>query len=404
MLELSPPRATSPLGRQNPEPTNYVTGNRTRRDDRRWMMDDGQNPESGRQKNNSSFIPHPSSLILLLFMFCALFLTACARQDRVFKESRFVMDTLCTITVVSPSEKQAGKAIGAGFDSIEILEQRLSFFSSDSEVTAINNAAGSSPVMVSKETFGLIQKAIEVADITYGAFDPSVAPLTELWDFSGQDPEHPVVPGEREIKLALRSVGYKKIKADPSASEVLLEEKGMKIELGGIAKGYAADMAVEAIKARGIKAALVAVAGDIKGFGSKPGNRPWNVGVQNPRTPDAKKPDRTKDIIASLHLNGEAVSTSGDYQRFFIKDGKRYHHILDPETGYPAAAGVISVSVIAPDGYMADGLSTGIFILGREKGIKLLESMGLDGIIVDADRKVHITKNLRGKINIEEAD
>ena len=179
----------------------------------------------------------------------------------------------------------------------------------------------------------------------------------------------------------------------------------MMLDLGGITKGYAADVAIEAIKSKGVKAALVAIAGDIKGFGLKPGSHPWKVGVQNPRPTDdkSKKEEDDDDIFASLYLENKAISTSGDYQRFFIKDGKRYHHILDPRIGY-SPSDVISVSVIAPEGYMADGLSTGIFILGRERGIKLLESMGLDGIIVDADRKIFLTKNLEGKINIEETN
>ncbi|HDK41553.1 MAG TPA: hypothetical protein ENG93_02710, partial [Nitrospirae bacterium] len=129
MLELSPPRATSPLGRQNPEPTNYVTGNRTRRDDRRWMMDDGQNPESGRQKNNSYFIPHSSFLFLLLFMFYMLFLSGCTKKDSIYRESRILMDTFCTITVISPSREKAREAVEAGFNRIKKIEHLLNYFS-----------------------------------------------------------------------------------------------------------------------------------------------------------------------------------------------------------------------------------------------------------------------------------
>lgn len=317
----------------------------------------------------------------------------------MYKESREAMDTICIITVVSPSEREAREAIEAGFATIKKLEQLLNFFSPESEITAISRASGSSPVKVSKETLAIIKNAVEIADYTNGAFDPTIGPVIKLWGFSRQTPK-PSKPSIDEIKNALRFVDYKKIKINVSASEVFLEKKGMELDLGGIVKGYAADMAIEAIKTKGIKAALVAIAGDIKGFGTKPDLKPWKVGIQSPRPADSKSKIEGEDIFASLYLKDKAISTSGDYQRFFIKQGKRYHHILDPRVGY-SASDVISVSVIAPHGFMADALSTGIFVLGREKGIKLLESMGLDGIIVDANKKIFLTKNLRGKINIE---
>ncbi len=318
----------------------------------------------------------------------------------MYKESRIVMDTFCTITVVSSSEEKAREAIEVGFVRIKKLEQLLNFFSPESEITAINRASGSSPVKVSKETLEIIKKAVEIADYTNGAFDPTIGPVMKLWGFPKQAPKSSTIPSIDEIKNALRFVDYKKIKMNISASEVFLEKKGMELDLGGIAKGYAADMAIEAIKAKGIKAALVAIAGDIKGFGLKPDLQPWKVGIQSPRPADSKSKIGEEDIFVSLYLKDKAISTSGDYQRFFIKQGRRYHHILDPRIGY-STSNVISVSVIAPHGFMADGLSTGIFVLGREKGIKLLESKGLDGIIVDANEKIFLTKDLRGKINIE---
>ncbi len=319
----------------------------------------------------------------------------------MYKESRLVMDTVCTITVVSPSKKQAGEAIEAGFASIEKLEHILDFFSDESEITAINMAAGKGPVRVRRETLDVIQRSVKVAEYTNGAFDPTVGPLMELWGFSGPSSGSVSIPDAEAIRYVTGLVDFKKMSINASASEVSLAEKGMKLDLGGLAKGYAADMAIDAIKAKGIKSALVAIAGDIKGFGLRPDLKPWKVGIQNPRVKSIEVPDGDGNtIIATLDLKEEAISTSGDYQRFFIRDGERYHHILDPETGFPAS-GVISVTVIAPYGYMADGLSTGIFILGREKGIKLLESLGFNGIIVDSNRQIYITENLEGRIEIE---
>ena len=174
----------------------------------------------------------------------------------------------------------------------------------------------------------------------------------------------------------------------------------MELDLGGIAKGFAAAKAVEAIKAKGIKSALVALAGDIRGYGSSTGGNAWKVGIQDPRPENANSEKPWEDIFASVHLKDRAISTAGDYQRFFIKDGKRYHHIIDPATGYPSDSGLISVSVIAPEGYVADGIDTAILILGAVKGMKLLESKGLDGILVTSDKKIILTKNMKGNIEV----
>ena len=349
-----------------------------------------------------------SNLFILL---CVLCLAGCAEKEKMYKESRIVMDTFCTITVVSQSRKEAKEAIEAGFTEVKRLEQLLNFFSVDSEVTALNRASGREPVKVSRDTLDVIKKTVEIANYTDGAFDPTIGPLMRLWGFESQNPK-PSIPLENKIKDALRFVDYKKIKINNVTSQIFLEEKGMEIDLGGIAKGYAADRAIEAIKAKGIKAALVAIAGDIKTFGLKPDLQPWKIGIQNPRPKTEKNEDiipplakggeggLSEDIFASLYIKDKAISTSGDYQRFFIQNGKQYHHILNPGTGYPAA-GVISVSIIAPEGYMADGLSTGIFVLGPDKGIKLLESMGFDGMIVDANKKIFITKNLKREIDLE---
>ena len=189
-------------------------------------------------------------------------------------------------------------------------------------------------------------------------------------------------------------MGYKHIVIDKEASTVFLKTKGIQIDLGGIIKGFAADKAVEILKQQGIKAGIVAIAGDIKTFGIRPDGGLWKVGIQNPRQQTDKD-----EITATIAMTDMAISTSGDYERYFIIDGKRYHHILNPKTGYPADE-CRSVSIIAKDGSITDPFSTGIFILGAEKGIKLLEEMGIDGIIVDKNGKIHTTPNLRGKLEI----
>lgn len=332
-------------------------------------------------------------------MLLALFVSSCTNPDQMYKESRVLMDTYCTITVVSPSKEKAREAIDAGYAEIAKLDKYLNNFSPESEVSAVSREAGANRVPVSWETIDLMQKTMGISAETGGAFDPTIAPVLKLWSFSGR-PASPSLPSGDAVKNALKLVDYRKIKVAAGSSEIFLEEKGMELDLGGIAKGYAADRAVEAIKAKGIKAALVAIAGDIRGYGLSTSGAAWKVGIQDPRpvNTDSEKP--WEDIFASVYLKDRAISTAGDYQRFFIRDGKRYHHIIDPLTGYPSDSGLISVSVIAPEGYIADGIDTAILILGAEKGMKLLESKGLDGVLVTADKKILLTKNLKGKIEI----
>jgi len=316
----------------------------------------------------------------------------------MYKESRILMDTFCSITVVASSKAEAREAIEAGFGEIQKLETLLNYFSPQSELSAINDAAGVAAVKVDAETLEIVNKAMDIAAASGGAFDPTVAPVIRLWKFS-KERSKSVIPPADEVERALNRVGYGNVTIDSTASEIFLKKKGMEMDLGGIAKGYAADKAVLAIRSSGIQSALVAIAGDIRGFGMNTSGQPWRVGIQNPRpAPDSEKP--WEDLFATIQLKDSAISTSGDYQRFFIRDGKRYHHILDPHTGYSAESGLISASVIAPEGYLSDGLSTAVFILGAQKGIALLESKGFGGVLIDAEKNVYLTRDLQGKVNI----
>ncbi|RPI34154.1 MAG: FAD:protein FMN transferase, partial [Nitrospiraceae bacterium] len=193
----------------------------------------------------------------------------------------------------------------------------------------------------------------------------------------------------------LSLVNYKNIIIDRTESTVFLKKKGMLLDLGGIAKGYAADLAVRSLKEKGISAGLVAIAGDIKAFGLKPDKKPWIIGIKNPRQ---KSGDG--EIIAKISLSGKAISTSGDYERYFILNGQRFHHLLDPKTGYPAS-GCQSVSVIADQGATTDGFDNALFILGPEKGLALAKEMGLDAMIIDDKGSIHTTAGLQGKLTIE---
>ncbi len=297
------------------------------------------------------------------------------------------MDTLVTITVVSSSDSMAEKSVDAAFDAIEKLEKVLNFYSAESEISLINKNAGLSGVKVSSDVLRLVAKALYVSEKTKGAFDITIGPLSSAYDFHDQ-----IRPDDGKIRERLSLINYRDLLTDNAESTVYLKRRGMLIDPGGITKGYAADMAVETLKKQGIHAGIVAIAGDIKAFGLKPDGKPWKIGIRNPYAKGDKD-----DIIATVELTDMAISTSGDYERYFISNGKKFHHLLDPKTGYPAG-GCRSVTVIAKEGVFTDAFATGIFILGPEKGMTVFEKTGFSGIMIDGRGTTHITPDLRGKI------
>jgi thiamine biosynthesis lipoprotein len=297
------------------------------------------------------------------------------------------MDTVVTVTVASDSDKKAEAAIEAAFDEIRGLEKKLSFWTEDSEIASINRESGMRPVKVSRETLEIIKDSVYVSEKTGGAFDPTVGPVIRQWDFKKKKR-----PTDEALKEAASRVDYRALVID--GDTVFLSRAGMSFDTGGIAKGFAADRAEAVLKRMGIKAGLISVAGDIKAFGLKPDGRPWRVGIRNPRAVGEED-----DVMATVELKDMAVSTSGDYERFFMEGRRRYHHLLDPRTGYPAQ-GFMSVSIVAPRSVMADGFSTGVFVAGPEEGLALLKDLGMEGVFVDSEGDVHVTDGLKGAVEV----
>lgn len=313
-----------------------------------------------------------------------LLIMSCSSQEQVFKKSTILMDTFVTITVVSNSAEKAEKAINGAFNEIKSLEMLMSFWSEESEIAAIYENAEIKPVKVSKETLNLIEKALYVSKKTGGAFDPTIGPVIRLWDFKKK-----IRPDEKSLKLTLPLVNYKMMRLNKRDSTAFLQKKGMSFDTGGILKGYAADKAVESLKKSGIRAGLVAIAGDIRAFGRRPDGTGWKIGIRDPEVQDK--------VIATVELLNEAISTSGDYERFFVEKGVKYHHLLDPKTGMPAT-GFKSVSIIAKEGAMTDGFSTGVFIMGPEKGLKLVKDMGFNAVTVDGMGNIRITDGIKNRV------
>ena len=279
------------------------------------------------------------------------------------------MGTLVEITVHETDKDLAQKAISKSFEEMSRLENIMSTHRHDSELSKLNISAGSKkPTPVSSDLLEVIQRGIHWGRLSNGAMDISIGPAITLWKF---DSESPALPDLQQLLNAVGLVDYRDISIE--GSSIGLKKTGMSLHLGAIGKGYAVDRAVDMLKINGIKSGLVNAGGDLMAFGQKEGAKPWRIGIQHPRKPE--------EIIASLTLTDKAVATSGDYQKYFIQGETRYHHILNPEDGWPSNEAV-SATVIADTVTDADALSTALFILGAEKGLRLINSLeGVEGII-----------------------
>ena len=293
------------------------------------------------------------------------------------------------------AEKEAavGAHIEAAFAEIRRLEALMTTWRPDSDISRINAAAGKAAIQVAPEVLDVVERSLHFARISGGAFDISFYALKGLWRFD--DDLTPTLPDPAEVRRRLPLISWRQIFVDRAKSTVRLGKPGMAINLGGIGKGYAVDAAVRVLKAAGLKSGLVQAGGDLMIFGSK-GGQPFMAGVRDPRSPDPS------DYFAVCPIVDHAFSTAGDYERAFIyaKDRKRYHHILDPRTGYPARA-ARSVTVYAKDATVADGLDDAILILGVKRGLALIESLPEAGaIIVDDQNKVHVSSRLQKLVRL----
>lgn len=268
-------------------------------------------------------------------------------------------------------------AIASAFKEIEKIDKIANNFDPNSEISRFN-AVGK--IQASPDLLNMVRESLKYYTLSQGAFDITVGPLVKIWKEKIREAENKsrglTLPAENQIKKALSLVGSNKISLNSNESSIRFTQSGMSIDFGAIAKGYAADQAVKRLKELGVRSALVNAGGNIYCLGRK-GSRKWRIGIRHPRKPD--------EIAFYLDLENQAVATSGDYEQFFILDKKRYSHIIDPKTGYPVDNKLSSVTIIAPDATASDGLSTTVFVLGKEKGLELAGK--IDGV------KVKIVEN-----------
>ena len=292
------------------------------------------------------------------------------------------------LTAYVADESRALRAFEKVFDEFDRLDRLLSVWKAGSDVLRVNAEAGHVPVKVSPETLEVLQTARQVSEWTGGKFDVTFGALTGLWKFDHDQDNQ--IPRPADVRARLPDVDFAAVTLDADQGTVYLQRPGIRLHLGGIGKGYAIDRAAAILRADGISDFLIQSGGDLYAGGRR-GDRPWRAGIRDPRGPV----DR---IFAAMNVGDETFSTSGDYERYFIRDGRRYHHILDPDEGAPAR-GCRSVTIVARQAILADALSTGVFVLGPQAGMALIEKLpDVEGVIVTDGNAVLVSSGLTGRL------
>ncbi|MEI7885246.1 MAG: FAD:protein FMN transferase [Clostridia bacterium] len=301
---------------------------------------------------------------------------------------------LGTINIITAYGIKSAQATRAAEKRVQEIEHRMSAFTKGSDIVAINKQAGVKPRKIHRDTLAVLKRGLEFSKDSKGAFDMTIRPLTALWGFGHKDN---FIPEKQEIHKIMKLVDYKALILDEAASTAYLQHSGQAIDLGGIAKGYAADEVKRILLEYEITNALINLGGNIVTIGSKPDGSPWRIGIQNPLA-------ERGEYVGSLETRDQTIVTSGSNERFFIKDGIRYHHILDPRTGYPVQNQLLSVTVICQNSMDADALTTALFVLGPEAGLPLLQSVQAEAIILTQNQEIFLTAGLKNSFKRSGSD
>ncbi|WP_125154687.1 FAD:protein FMN transferase [Clostridium rectalis] len=326
---------------------------------------------------------------LVVILIFSLLLSSCkTKEEPVISKENYLLGTIVQLKVYG---KNAESASNKAMDIISDIDNKMSPSKANSEISNINKNAGKSFVKVSDDTFIVIKKALEYSKLSSGYFDITIGPLVNLW---GIGTDKAIVPSVNEINKKKSFINYNDIILDDKSKSVKLKKVNESIDLGGIAKGYTADKVKECLLKEGIKTAFINLGGNIVTVGNKSDNSLWSIGIQDPL--------KTRgEYFSVVKVSEKSIVSSGNYERFFIKDGKKYHHILDPKTGYPSENGLIATTIISDKSIDGDAISTSTYILGLEKGLKLVESLeGVEAIFVTSDKKVYITSGLKDSFNL----
>lgn len=322
-----------------------------------------------------------------LFSIALAFFSLLSHSQSLQKRTKMLMGSRFSFTIVANDSSSAQKFIDSAIAEVSRIEYLISDWKPQTQISEVNRNAGIKPIKVDKEVFDLTKRAIHFSEITNGAFDISFAAMERIWKFDGSMTE---MPSAESIKRSVEKVGYKNIILDSLESTVFLKLPGMKIGFGALGEGYAADRCRDLLIKKGIKSGIINGSGDIRTWGNQPDGSKWKIGITDPFN--------NEEIFAVVPLEDEAVTTSGSYEKFITLNGKRYSHIINPKTGYPAT-GLISVTVFGPSAETANGFSTSIMVLGKKKGLKLIKKFPEYKCIIISDKgKVFTSKNISRKM------
>ena len=332
-----------------------------------------------------------TALLLVIIGVIVWLFSSSHPQNDVYENTSLAMGTYVQQTIYGNNVDQAAEDAA---QAVSDLEDRISWRKEDSDVAKINANAGKDWITIGSQTAGLLEQCLDVARQSGGAFDPTILPLSSLWDFGGEN-QH--LPEDQEIQRFLPYVDYENLRVDTENDSASLKNSMYALDLGAAGKGAACDAVVASYEASGVSCGIVAVGGSVGTYGQKPDRSDWTIAIRNPFQ---NLSDESNVSMGTLSLSGGFVSTSGMYEKYFEEGGKLYHHILDPKTGYPVENGLASVTVVCDQGALSDMLSTACFVLGAEESQDLLAHYHAQAVFIYQDKRVFITEGLRSRVSI----
>ena len=335
-------------------------------------------------------------ILIALSLLSFLFLLGCETEEdyELVQDSKFALGTYNQITLYAP-ESNAEQVIADVFQRVEEIENLMSVNIEGSDIDTLNKNAGEASVPVDPETFRMLQLGKEYHDLTNGTFNIGIGALIDLWDIGGENQQ---VPQASEIEDLLNHVDLEQLTLDSENLEAKIEDPAMKVDLGGIAKGYAVDEAIRVIEENGYENAIVDFGGDVYVLGENPEGNPWRIGISTPEI-------GASGVLGRLFSADMSVVSSGDYERYFIEDGNLYHHILDPATGSPTDNELSSVTVVSDTALEGDILSTAIFVMGLEEGLNFVNNLPeVDAVLVTNEKDVYVTEGISDIFEIMDDD
>ncbi|APM40610.1 FAD:protein FMN transferase [Clostridium kluyveri] len=331
-------------------------------------------------------------VLTAIIMVCVIFLCSCVNNYSSLEpisKTEYMLGTICTITVY---DDKKDTVIDKAFNRIKEIENKMSVNKSGTELDAVADAAGKNFVKVSEDTFYVLEKGKYYSEKSSGAFDITIGPLVKLW---GIGTDHAKVPSQQEINEKKALVNYKDLILDEKNNKVMLARPGMSLDLGGIAKGYSADEAARILREGGVKHAIINLGGNVIVLNNNVNGKPWKIGIQNPF-------EDTGEEMGTIEVTNKTIVTSGIYERYLEKNGKKYHHILNPFTGYPMDNNLASVTLVTDVSIDADAMTKNIFYLGVDKGMEYVKTIkGLDAIFVTKNKEVYVTEGLKSNFHVD---